>query len=101
VLYFSKLGHKVLCLHCFGFEKEPDSIMTADPDPGRPKLSPKKGEKEEGPYLKSLNVLCRGLRRHIRCDGFLREKFFNCNFVKIFNKKFGLDPNPDSKSALA
>jgi hypothetical protein len=49
--------------------------MSADPDPGWPKLSHQKGEKEEGLYLKSMNVLCRGLRRHIRYDGFLSKIF--------------------------
>jgi hypothetical protein len=35
-----------------------------NPDPGRPKLSPRKGIIEEMSFLKSLNVLSRGLTRH-------------------------------------
>jgi hypothetical protein len=47
-------------------DPDPDSIGSADPGLGRPKLSPKNGKNEETSSLKSLDVLCRGLGRHIR-----------------------------------
>ncbi len=38
-------------------------IRSADPDPGRSKLAPKKGKNAEISCLKSMNVLCVGLWR--------------------------------------
>jgi hypothetical protein len=38
-------------------------IWMGNPDPGRPKLSPRKGRIEEITFLKSLNVLSRGFNK--------------------------------------
>jgi hypothetical protein len=45
---------------CFGSGLDLNSIGLADPDPGRLKLC-QKGNNEEISFLKSLNILSRGL----------------------------------------
>jgi hypothetical protein len=48
-------------------------MESENPDPGRPKLSPRKRKNEEISYFKNLNVLWNGLRE---------EKNFSCKFYK-------------------
>jgi hypothetical protein len=59
--------HVTSCNQCFrsGSGLDTDSIGSTDPDSGRPKLSPQKRNSQEISCLKSLNVLCRDLGRHM------------------------------------
>jgi hypothetical protein len=83
---------------CFGSGSglDPNSIGSAVPDPGKPN-GPQKGKKKGISCLKSLNVLCRGLRRHIwrvlnkKLSNYIPVPiFFFTNFVII---NLGLDPD--------
>jgi|688.fasta_scaffold217636_2 hypothetical protein len=87
--------------HCFGTGSglDSESIGSADPDPGRSKLFPQKEKNAEISCFVSLNVLCRGLRRHISWimthDGFDQKKFQFKNVTIIVIISLGLDPHPD------
>ncbi len=65
-------------------------------DPGRPKLPPPEKKNLEISCLKSLNVLCRFLRRHMTAFEFWWRKFSTWKFVNGTNfviKYLGLDSN--------
>jgi hypothetical protein len=86
---------------CFGSGSglDPNSIGSAVPDPGRPN-GPQKGTNEGISCLKSLNVLCRGLRRHSVYDVFKHNIFqLNLYFYKFCNNKSWSGSGSDPYSA--
>jgi hypothetical protein len=68
---------------------QPDSIEPADPDPGEPKLSPKKGRKR---MLEELERSLLGFKKTYMAV-FDQQNYSNVNFLNFIIKNLGLDPD--------